>query len=337
MSFYANLPVGVGDVAAQPTLFEVVSSEEVEALLPRALRYVLARHWVAGRPTRVNLWLHNRFDEWYFGVVKLAVEWYHLQTHGTTFVDKFYGLGRASAVEGTPLTRVQRIAVMLQKIVVPYVEEKLQRYGEVGLLGQWVPLATRLIRLLDLLWKLRYLQGDPCSAGILDYLFRIRRTRLATSSADSGNMEPSSSRLPRSNWYSVAGQWARGAGTVGNAALYSCSQLFPLFIFSLKVYQWLQDHADQQRGSQGDEDTVPAPGPFKMSTAPMTSGCPVCRDEVRNACVLETGVVVCYPCALAYVSSHEGKCPVTGKQLLGCTLDDEGQWTFRDGLRKLLI
>ena len=56
-----------------------------------------------------------------------------------------------------------------------------------------------------------------------------------------------------------------------------------------------------------------------------STDCPVCGEELNNATVVQTGAVCCYKCAFA--AAEEGKCAVTGREVLGGT----------SGLRRLIV
>ena len=158
MSFYSNLPFGQsenrdqlydGSLTLFPTLFEIISAQEVDALLPASVRYILVRFWISRHPSRLAISVNNYFEEWFSLALRGAVEWYHLNKYNTTLVDKFYGLQRFNGIpskttlntylqlqrEGTlkqwprelQLNRSQRIVVWLQRVIVPYLVTKLDR------------------------------------------------------------------------------------------------------------------------------------------------------------------------------------------------------------------
>ncbi|KAH7160870.1 Pex12 amino terminal region-domain-containing protein [Dactylonectria macrodidyma] len=75
----------------KPSLFEVLSEQQLNALLPPTLRYLLtvATH----RHPRYLLRILNSFDELYAGAM-LLVERHYLRTRGGSFTENFYGLKR---------------------------------------------------------------------------------------------------------------------------------------------------------------------------------------------------------------------------------------------------
>lgn len=81
----------------KPSLFEVLSEQQLNGLLPPTLRYLLvvATH----RHPRYLLRIFNSFDELY-ALVMLAVERHYLRTRGGSFTENFYGLKREKALHG---------------------------------------------------------------------------------------------------------------------------------------------------------------------------------------------------------------------------------------------
>ncbi|KAL7823051.1 Pex12 amino terminal region domain-containing protein [Trichoderma gracile] len=81
----------------KPSLFEVLSEQQLNSLLPPTLRYLLtvATH----RHPRYLLRILNSFDELY-ALLMLAVERHYLRTRGGSFTENFYGLKREKALHG---------------------------------------------------------------------------------------------------------------------------------------------------------------------------------------------------------------------------------------------
>ncbi|KAM3500993.1 hypothetical protein MY10362_005919 [Beauveria mimosiformis] len=79
----------------KPSLFEVLSEQQLSSLLPPTLRYLLtvATH----RHPRYLLRLLNSFDEIY-ALLMLLVERHYLRTRGGSFTEHFYGLKREKAL-----------------------------------------------------------------------------------------------------------------------------------------------------------------------------------------------------------------------------------------------
>ncbi|CCE28073.1 related to peroxisome assembly protein PAS10 [Claviceps purpurea 20.1] len=80
----------------KPSLFEVLSEQQLNALLPPTLRYLLTV--ATQRHPRYLLRILNSFDELY-ALLMLAVERYYLRTRGASFTEHFYGLKREKALK----------------------------------------------------------------------------------------------------------------------------------------------------------------------------------------------------------------------------------------------
>jgi peroxin-12 len=81
----------------KPSLFELLSEQQLAALLPPSLRYVLAV--ATHQHPRYLLHVLNSFDELY-ALLMLVVERHFLKTHGGGFTENFYGLKREKAIHG---------------------------------------------------------------------------------------------------------------------------------------------------------------------------------------------------------------------------------------------
>lgn len=75
----------------KPSLFELLSEQQLSALLPPTLRYLLAV--ATHRHPRYLLKALNSFDELY-ALLSLIVERYYLRTFGGSFTENFYSLKR---------------------------------------------------------------------------------------------------------------------------------------------------------------------------------------------------------------------------------------------------
>jgi peroxin-12 len=79
----------------KPSLFELLSEQQLNSLLPPTLRYLLTV--VTQRYPRYLLRALNSFDELY-ALVMLVVERHYLRTRGGSFTEHFYGLKREKAL-----------------------------------------------------------------------------------------------------------------------------------------------------------------------------------------------------------------------------------------------
>ncbi|KAK2608953.1 ubiquitin-protein ligase peroxin 12 [Conoideocrella luteorostrata] len=81
----------------KPSLFEVLSEQQLNSLLPPTLRYLLTV--ATQRHPRYLLRILNSFDELY-ALSMLIVERHYLRTRGGSFTENFYGLKREKALRG---------------------------------------------------------------------------------------------------------------------------------------------------------------------------------------------------------------------------------------------
>ncbi|KAI8632155.1 putative peroxisome biosynthesis protein (PAS10/Peroxin-12) [Xylariaceae sp. FL1651] len=128
----------------KPSLFELLSEQQLNSLLPPTLRYLLTV--ATQRYPRYLLRALNSFDELY-ALAMLVVERYYLRTRGGSFTEHFYGLKREKALQAeipraaatTPgLVREtlklsekdiwKNLAVM---VAIPYLKRKLDETHEV--------------------------------------------------------------------------------------------------------------------------------------------------------------------------------------------------------------
>lgn len=104
MEYLPVLQNGIDDL--KPSLFELLSEQQLASLLPPSLRYLLAIS--THRYPRYLLPVLNSFDEVY-ALVMLLVERHFLRTYGGSFTENFYGLKRARVlrVKGGEIPRAQ--------------------------------------------------------------------------------------------------------------------------------------------------------------------------------------------------------------------------------------
>lgn len=95
-----------GNDEQKPSLFEILSEHELNALIPPSLRYLLAV--ATHRNPRYLLRILNNFDEIY-ALLSLAVERYYLKTYGGGFTENFYGMKRERVlrIKGGDSTRAR--------------------------------------------------------------------------------------------------------------------------------------------------------------------------------------------------------------------------------------
>ncbi|KAH8803141.1 putative peroxisome biosynthesis protein (PAS10/Peroxin-12) [Xylogone sp. PMI_703] len=130
----------------KPSLFELLSEQQLSSLLPPSLRYLLAV--ATHRHPRYLLRILNSFDELY-ALLMLVVERHYLKTHGGGFTENFYGLKREKALRAGEIPRAnigapglvrealalnstdiwKNLAVM---VGIPYIKRKLDEAYEIN-------------------------------------------------------------------------------------------------------------------------------------------------------------------------------------------------------------
>ena len=104
MEFMTSLQGGLDE--QKPSLFELLSEQQLAALIPPSLRYLLAI--ATHRRPRYLLRILNSFDELY-ALLSLLVERHYLKVYGGGFTENFYGLKRERVlrVKGGEVKRAQ--------------------------------------------------------------------------------------------------------------------------------------------------------------------------------------------------------------------------------------
>ncbi|KAL8630658.1 hypothetical protein Q9189_003581 [Teloschistes chrysophthalmus] len=112
MEFMSSLQNGVDE--HKPSLFELLSEQQLSALIPPSLRYLLAL--ATHRRPRYLLRALNSFDELY-ALLSLLVERHFLRTYGGSFTENFYGLKRERVlrIKGGEAPRASRAAPALMR------------------------------------------------------------------------------------------------------------------------------------------------------------------------------------------------------------------------------
>lgn len=130
----------------KPSLFELLSEQQLSSLLPPSLRYILAV--ATHRHPRYLLRVLNSFDELY-ALLMFFVERHYLLTHGGGFTENFYGLKREKALAAGEIPRASiatpalvREALKLIKadiwknlavmVGIPYIKRKLDEEYDIN-------------------------------------------------------------------------------------------------------------------------------------------------------------------------------------------------------------
>lgn len=456
MEYYSSLDASQLD-RETPTLFELISANQLESLLSPSLRYILVHY--AQRYPGYLLKVTNNFDELNLAL-RSFIEWYFFKYWQGSFTENFYGLKRVSQTplsdqkynssrltqlapsmieERRKLSNYQMWVSIFEITGVSYLSEKCNYTYEIlyskyitGQLNEsaaadelerrkiWIkrkfveiyPYIQSIWRAGNLVTTLLYLSGNSKSASLLTFLFKINFSRL--SQYDYQKNQPAlkapKDHLPNRvappsvleklvtlTKYITSPSW--------KAVRFVLGTFFPLAIFTLKFLEWWNnsDFAQKVAKSQGNalEGSIPTPASldkFKLFRAKPKkiyksgSTCPLCKQEILNPAIIETGYVFCYTCIYNYLTeSHKhvkkrkaevsdsesesdvdedeveegeeetpdtekdvdklrseksteqadiekgGRCPITGRRLLGCRWNSLTQEFEVDGIRRLIF
>lgn len=428
MEYYSSLDASQLD-AETPTLFELISANQLEALLSPSLRYILV-YYAQRYPQRL-LKVTNRFDEINL-FFRTFIEWYFIKYWQGSFTENFYGIKR---VAQTPLSNSKYNMSKLTQLVpsmveqrrslsalqmfvsvfeitgVAYISEKLtyryellySKYATNQLnekevppeqrrkvylqrkFVEWYPHLQTAWRLGNLAATLAYLSGASKSPSLLTFLFKMNYSRL--NAYDYAKNEPALPNphekvphrvappsLSEALLHFVTRNFAK---PLWRAVRYLLGTFFPLAIFTLKFLEWwnTSEFAQKVAKSQANtlEDTIP---PASLLKRRFRSGskCPLCKEDISNPAIIETGHVFCYTCIYNYLrDSHKlvqekldgelsdetdpesdldneeaepiirydvsrgGRCPITGRKLLGCKYNTTTGEFDVDGIRRLIF
>lgn len=456
MEYYSSLDASQLD-AETPTLFELISAGQLEALLSPSLRYILV-HYASKYPYYL-IRLTNNFDEINLGL-RSFIEWYFIKYWQGSFTENFYGIKR---VTQTPLSDVKYNSAKLTQLVpsmiedrrglsglqqavsifevtgTAYISEKLNYSFEVWnakfLTNQLIidesntPEENRKVRLKiafvkvfpyvqsffragNLIATLLYLSGQSKSPSLLTLLFRINYSRL--NQYDYSKNEPKKvdrekrpTRVspPTTLEYVLKLVTRNFTKPTWRGIKILMGTFFPVAIFTLKFLEWWNssDFSLKLSKNQGNtlDFTLPPPSilekylkEIKTPEKPKKlyrSGnvCPLCKKELTNPAIIETGYVFDYMCIYNYLQTSHitisnkseeeeeeeeeeddsdeetevaekpeqsekleepktpkksaidinkgGRCPVTGKKLLGCKWNTiKNEWDI-EGIRRLIF
>ncbi|KJZ79144.1 hypothetical protein HIM_01295 [Hirsutella minnesotensis 3608] len=287
----------------KPSLFEVLSEQQLNSLLPPTLRYLLTI--ATQRHPRYLLRILNSFDELY-ALSMLLVERHYLRTRGGSFTENFYGLKREKALRGE-IPRASLAAPHLVRdtlkltsadvwknlavlVAVPYLKRKLDEGHEVNapraLLGAAYTRMPDNPSLRDRFlhyyrWFLRNIYPSVNAAYYfamlafnLAYLFDRTKyhnpfmwligTRLRRMTrADYQAIESLTSQPKRASPPGPRSIFSPSA--MGSTALSSLSTLLPMSIFALKFLEWWYQSDFAKQLSRKATEHIDLPPPIVSS------------------------------------------------------------------------
>ncbi|CAK9440387.1 uncharacterized protein LODBEIA_P44870 [Lodderomyces beijingensis] len=463
MEYYSSLDASQLD-SERPTLFELISANQLESLLSPSLRYILVHY--AGRYPRYLLKINNYFDEINL-LLRSFIEWYFLTYWQGSFTENFYGLKRVNQTplsegnfnsgkltqlvpamieEGRQLTGVQKLVSLFEVTGVTFLSEKLQYCYDVWhtkyITNQLNPHASltrkeniiiqikrkfvelypyvqSAYRLANFVTTLMYLSGASKSPTLLTFLFKMNYSRL--NQYDYDKNEPDQKLKDHEKQNKIAPPTTvefvldllsrRVQHPLWKATKLVLGTFFPVAIFSLKFLEWWNnsDFSKKLLKNQGTALTFTLPPPSSLTRAlrqqrarahedkhkrnkkPYKSGkvCPLCKKEITNPAIIETGYVFDYSCIYNYLEKSHiivskkaqskkeeendseesetsdiedsdekkehkvekkevvdetiidinkgGRCPITGRKLLGCKWNPlTNEWQI-EGIRRLIF
>lgn len=283
----------------KPSLFELLSEQQLSSLLPPTLRYLLVH--ATHRSPRYLLPLLNSFDELY-ALLMLLVERHYLLTRGGSFTEHFYGLKREKALAAEIPRASSRAPAIVRETLklssadvwrnlavmvgIPYLKRKLDEGYEVNapraLLGTaYTSLpanATSKDKILHYYrWFLRNIYPSVNAA----YYFALLAFNLAYLFDNSKYHNPflwmigtRVRRMTAADYAAIQAlgeQQGKGATpgaasmfsprNMGSKVLSSLSVLLPTSIFALKFLEWwyASDFAKQLSRRAADSLDLPPP------------------------------------------------------------------------------
>lgn len=371
MEYYSSLDASQLD-SETPTLFEIISAGQLEALLLPSLRYILV-HYAQKYPGKL-LKVANRFDELNL-FLRTFIEWYFFKYWQGSFTENFYGLKRVSQTpfssdkynslrltqmvpsmveERRKLSTFQMWASIFETTGVSYLAEKCnytyellyskyitnqlevsqgadkREQRELWLKRKFVeiyPYVQTAWRAGNFITTLMYLSGTSKSATLITFLLKINFSRLNQYDYQKNEPPLSSPNTKLPNRVSPPSSVERLVNFIirnftrpsWKAVRYVLGTFFPLAIFTLKFLEWWNnsDFAQKVAKSQSNalEGNIPPPSslakykeqkqkPKKIYKSGST--CPLCKEEILNPAIIETGYVFCYTCIYNYLrDSHK--------------------------------
>ncbi|CCH43235.1 Peroxisome assembly protein 12 [Wickerhamomyces ciferrii] len=386
MDYYSSLDSRSLD--STPTIFEIISSNELEHLLSPSLRYIVV-HYAQKYPS-LFLKLAMNFDELNL-VIRGLIEHHYLKSWNSSFTENFYGLKRQTlnkidikdsnhkifdiVEQKKRLSQWQIYGSLINLVGGAYINEKLdvlyERLHAKILLKTLKPttLINKLkiyfvkiypyilstIKLLNVIFQILYLSGRTKSPSFIDYLLKIEYSRLSKFDYDlhDTTTKPQTNTTTTSKTKTNSRPPSFGQHLTSMIQVYQkpikslimklSTTIFPLAIFLLKFLEWWNSSEFASKISKNQQNIIDKdiPPPKTLKTITKSSNCPICKDVIHNPAIIETGYVFCYTCIMKFLIDGDekigGRCPITGKRLLGCRYSNGlKEWKI-DGVRRLMI
>lgn len=319
MDFYSNLPVNL----QQPTLFEILSVNEVKKLIKPTLRYIFSIYLQYRGPTRWLLKIFNKFD-FIILVIKSLVEYRHYKATGATILDKFYGLKRFSR-----FPKLTFLGIWLNDCLFEYVSDICEQYHELlqsrkltspelSSWQQWFdayyPKLQKTIKVINFCFKLKYLR-DSKDTDMIHFITQIRYQRYQEPEegivSRKNTLTLSERRRKRTNLPRIL---AMTKDAVESTSTMFLDKLFPSFLVMIRILQIINQRPELFK----KEIRVKRPKPpvlpgvaSEVDNNDTTDVCPLCGEEITEPAMISSGYVANLECAKKWVST-ENTCFATG-------------------------
>lgn len=370
MDYYSSLDSRFLD-SETPTLFEIISSQQLDQLLTPSIRYILV--YYTHRYPQIFIKLLNRFDELNL-LVRGGIEYQFLKNWNSSFIEKFYGLKRCNTKnylkddripleireKKKRLTRAQLLISVFEVVGVPYLREKLDTYydrlyskfltnnvsASERLFIKAYPFLKFVLQFGNFVALLSLLNGKNKSPTLLSWLASIRYSRLNLYDYDlneqkkvvTKNITPVRPPTPRQSLFRLT---LLTLGYSKSLAYFISNKIFPISMFLLKFLEWWNSSEFVSKLKQTEEINIDHPPTTDSKFQYKEDGsCPLCHKPISNPLLLDTGYVFCYSCIHNHLNSlpitSAPRCPISGQLLLNCVLGPDNNWRI-ECLRRLMV
>ncbi|KAJ1369502.1 hypothetical protein KIN20_030978 [Parelaphostrongylus tenuis] len=312
-------------VAAQPSIFNILSQESLTTSLKPAIGHLI-KFLAMVYSNRFQM-AHEYYDELYL-LFDLLLQNQYLKKYGASFSENFYEMKRIFSSTGKPPTDLNsRIRSLVFIVLWPYVRDKLEkwhsiltertRYASATTKNLRIKLAQIFIRVWPILkasislattvFQLGYIIGRSTVHSPFLLLAGVRLEKLTDQDLESFEHIPmhlkTSGKLNRL-WRFV----------LGFPVLFS--YLFGYGLFFVQFIDFMYNTDIGMQLAKKDVYHIP-PAPHKLLSESSvqlldTNKCPLCLRRRKNDTALSvSGYVFCYICIYNHIKEFK-RCPVTG-------------------------
>lgn len=229
---------------------------------------------------------------------------------------------------------------------------------------KYYPATKLILNLISVLLNILYLSNKTDSISIIQLLSKVSYSRItqedhqriesklmqaSTNSFKNQNVPPTLSSTLFSNISSVIQPIKKIAWSTTDTVL-------PVSIFLLKFMEWYNSNNNSNNNNKKNSSASDFRKPIVPTILPLAhlsdpdinelvttndANCRLCNNPLHNPGIIETGYVFCFKCIYEHLRDQPketgGKCPVTGKILLGCSWSEtQNEWIVK-GLRRVII